>query len=848
MKSIQLIYENVDQFEKFLTENNFDKASECLVRIYVSNHSKSEALDVSNEVFKILPNSKIIGCSANGVILNGKQYESDILVIVEKYEATKLIKGRVDFERKTPHEIACEIKENIKGNKVELMHVLIGNQWIETADFVDEMNKVNPGIRLAGGIAGNNMNQDVISFVFDENYASEESLIYAGYINENLKLFTVANISHEPISSVFTINNVNETYIEKIEGVPATDWCFEQFGLQRLKEYKKWQQIAENDELVKFPLILEGRHGISRFIHYDSTLNKISFYHTKLPNDTKFRIGFVSPTRCVRECHDICTQVSKQPIETLFCYTCVFRKLYLENCADWELKPFINCNIAGAFMLGEIGWNVNQNELYNGSSCFAGLAEGEHYFMPDFSVFDDLYRVHSDDDKLVNFVLKKQSLAMTEVNQQLLDKLLQQQEKTKSQLYIDTLTGLSNTLKYAIDKRELQYNKICMVQIENSNLLVSRFGQEGYHEILKKAIRLIAADLDKLGNTNSFNYYTLNDTTMFFTANQNVSEDEFMKQIDYFYEKYQTIELEEYQELFINRFIVILHEKDLLETGIIALKECQNLQSHYINYSDVDRSSSESLEKEQAMLNILNYALNHDGIIPYFQGIYDNEKKKINKYEALMRIRDSDGNIYVPNDFMEIAKKYHLYSRISMIMLSKVFDIFEGTGVDISINLSAYDINYKTVSDFIIDKLAMLKDCSNFIFEILEDESFKDISILQDFVRRVRKFNIRIAIDDFGMGYSNFISIAQIDPDFIKIDGGIIKNINKDGIYQKVLENIVFLGKQLDARIVAEFVEDKSIQDKVEKYDIHYSQGYYFSKPTPFESIQFDPITCSIRK
>lgn len=140
-----------------------------------------------------------------------------------------------------------------------------------------------------------------------------------------------------------------------------------------------------------------------------------------------------------------------------------------------------------------------------------------------------------------------------------------------------------------------------------------------------------------------------------------------------------------------------------------------------------------------------------------------------------------------------------------------------------------------------------MKDCSNFVFEILEDESFKDISMLQSFLEEVRKFKVRIAIDDFGIGYSNFISIAQIAPDFIKIDGGIVRNIKKDVIYRKVLENIVFLGKQLDAKIVAEYVEDETIQEEVEKYDIHYSQGYYFARPAPFEMINFESFSCSVK-
>lgn len=63
-------------------------------------------------------------------------------------------------------------------------------------------------------------------------------------------------------------------------------------------------------------------------------------------------------------------------------------------------------------------------------------------------------------------------------------------------------------------------------------------------------------------------------------------------------------------------------------------------------------------------------------------------------------------------------------------MIGKALELFEGIGLDVTLNILAYDINYRTVNNFIIEKLSKMKDWSNFVFEILEDESFKDISML----------------------------------------------------------------------------------------------------------------------
>lgn len=112
------------------------------------------------------------------------------------------------------------------------------------------------------------------------------------------------------------------------------------------------------------------------------------------------------------------------------------------------------------------------------------------------------------------------------------------------------------------------------------------------------------------------------------------------------------------------------------------------------------------------------------------------------------------------------------------------------------------------------------------------------MNILKKFIDRTREYNVNIAIDDFGTSYSNFMEIAKIAPDFIKVDRSIVKNIDSDIMNKKVLNNIVFLGNQLDAKLIAEFVENERIQNIIEELDIHFSQGYYFAKPEPYENIK----------
>ncbi|MBQ3907503.1 MAG: EAL domain-containing protein, partial [Lachnospiraceae bacterium] len=128
-----------------------------------------------------------------------------------------------------------------------------------------------------------------------------------------------------------------------------------------------------------------------------------------------------------------------------------------------------------------------------------------------------------------------------------------------------------------------------------------------------------------------------------------------------------------------------------------------------------------------------------------------------------------------------------------------------------------------------------MKHPENFIFELLENEDVGDYAQLVTFVDKIHELGGLISIDDFGSGYSNLQQILSIHSDFIKIDGSIIRNCCVD----KESENIIALitgWKSLSARnvkIVAEFVENEEIQQKLSIYNVDYSQGYLFSKPSP---------------
>jgi EAL domain-containing protein (putative c-di-GMP-specific phosphodiesterase class I) len=118
-------------------------------------------------------------------------------------------------------------------------------------------------------------------------------------------------------------------------------------------------------------------------------------------------------------------------------------------------------------------------------------------------------------------------------------------------------------------------------------------------------------------------------------------------------------------------------------------------------------------------------------------------------------------------------------------------------------------------------------------FEMLESEAIIDYDSIERFITKVKRKGAKIAIDDFGSGYSNFAHILNLDVDYIKIDGSLIKNIDKDKNSFKIVKLLVQFAKESNIKTVAEFIENEKILNIVKDLGVDYGQGYYLGKPSP---------------
>ncbi len=157
--------------------------------------------------------------------------------------------------------------------------------------------------------------------------------------------------------------------------------------------------------------------------------------------------------------------------------------------------------------------------------------------------------------------------------------------------------------------------------------------------------------------------------------------------------------------------------------------------------------------------------------------------------------------------------------------------MFKDKDAEFSINLSINDILEPQISEYLIMMLKRYGIGSKIVFEIVESEYIEKFEDVMAFITKVKKYDCKIAIDDFGTGYSNFEYLIKLKADYLKIDGSLIKNIDKDKNAYLVVSTIVDFSKKLGMKTVAEFVESEDIFKIVKELGVDYSQGYYFQQP-----------------
>ncbi|MFY4843831.1 EAL domain-containing protein [Aliarcobacter butzleri] len=400
-------------------------------------------------------------------------------------------------------------------------------------------------------------------------------------------------------------------------------------------------------------------------------------------------------------------------------------------------------------------------------------------------------------------------------------------EELKRNLRLDSLTNIGNRYKLIEDVSKSVNPCISILDIVSFSDVNDFFGYKTGDNVLKIVARKIE---ELLIDKENYKVYRDHSDTFCIVA-QNEDRDKFIKNIDEISKTIAKVPIViKSRELYVQLSYVFSFEskENLLETANI-IKRYSHANKNIIIY-DKALELEKDYEKNIFWTLKIKKALDEDKIVPYFQPIYNLKTNKIEKYEALVRLIDGN-NVISPYYFLDISKKSKQYLQLTKTMIQKTFDYFRDKDFEFSINLTFEDIKSEYISSFIIELLKEYKIGHRVVFEIVESEEIDNFRKINEFFVTIREYGCKIAIDDFGSGYSNFEYLAKLNVDYIKIDGSLIKDILINKSSQNIVSMLVNFAKGQKVKTIAEFVSNKDILNKVRELGIDYVQGYYIKEP-----------------
>ncbi|MFV9614736.1 MAG: EAL domain-containing protein [Gammaproteobacteria bacterium] len=213
--------------------------------------------------------------------------------------------------------------------------------------------------------------------------------------------------------------------------------------------------------------------------------------------------------------------------------------------------------------------------------------------------------------------------------------------------------------------------------------------------------------------------------------------------------------------------------------------------------------------------------------------------------EILLRMIDEHGNVLPPGAFMSAAERYGLMPNIDRWVIHEVFKYLstedpanpvKDTNRIYAINLSGDSINDDSLLNYILqEKNKYAISLSNVCFEITETVAISNLSKATVFINELKSYGCQFSLDDFGSGLSSFAYLKTLPVNYLKIDGGFIRNISRDKIDRAMVESILQVGKVMELKTIAEHVEDESTLAVLREIGVDYVQGYHLGRPEAIE-------------
>ena len=263
-------------------------------------------------------------------------------------------------------------------------------------------------------------------------------------------------------------------------------------------------------------------------------------------------------------------------------------------------------------------------------------------------------------------------------------------------------------------------------------------------------------------------------------------------------------------------------------------------------FNEDDDESLKSQFDEYEWLGRINQVFSENRLFLRCQKIsaIDPETSSHTHYEILLGIKDENGNIIPPDDFIPSVERCQRMSEIDQWVVQNVFSWIEEHEFDFemidgfSINLSGESMNSEDFLGFLKNTLATSNiPLEKVTFEITETVAAGSFEFVQSFIKQIKEFNCKFSLDDFGTGYSSYAYLKSLDVDYLKIDGAFVKDILNNDSDVAIVKSMNEIAHSLGLETIAEYVENDEILNQLKEIGVDYAQGWAVHKPMPLNDL-----------
>jgi len=246
------------------------------------------------------------------------------------------------------------------------------------------------------------------------------------------------------------------------------------------------------------------------------------------------------------------------------------------------------------------------------------------------------------------------------------------------------------------------------------------------------------------------------------------------------------------------------------------------------------------------LINDLKQAISNNHLVMYYQPKVDLHLRKVTQAEALIRWFHKELGFVSPEEFIGLAEQAGLMPALTRWVLKTVVKelgawLKNGVDIAMAVNLSAYDLAHDDLPDYIDGLLAEYGvPATHLILEVTESAVIEEPEQAMNVLHRFKKSGIKLAIDDYGTGYSSLGQLKSMPVDELKIDKSFVLKLEQDKDDQVIVRSTIEMGHNIGLTIVAEGVETKAAWELLEAYGCDKLQGYFISKPqSPSDFLQW---------